>query len=160
MKHSKCLILTLAAGLIAGGLLTSNSRAVEQPAGPGRLHGQLLERAKEKLGLTDDQIARIRSELSVDKDTIKALISRLHQAKTALREAIQASDATESSVRAASTTVASVEADIAVERMKLHSRISPILTDDQKEKIKAFQSKIDDFVDGLVNRIGDRVGTE
>src|SRR6476620_6295896 len=98
MKHSKCLFLTLAAGVLAGGLFTFSSQAVEQPAGHARLHGQLLERAKEKLGLTGDQIAKIRSELSADKDTLKDLISRLHQAKTGLREAIQASDATEVSV--------------------------------------------------------------
>ena len=48
MKHSKCLFLTLAAGLVAGGF-AFNSQAVEQSAGPGHFHGQLLERAKEKL---------------------------------------------------------------------------------------------------------------
>jgi Spy/CpxP family protein refolding chaperone len=164
MKRSKCLFLTLAAGLIAGGLmtfnLTFNSHAVEQSAGPGRFHGQLLERAKEKLGLTDDQVAKIKTELSADKDSLKDLISRLHQAKTGLREAIQSSDATEASVRAAAAKVSAVEADLAVERMKLHSRISPILTDEQKEKVKAFQSRIDEFVDNLVNHMGDRLGTE
>jgi Spy/CpxP family protein refolding chaperone len=156
MKHAKYLILTLAAGLTTGGLFVFDSQAVEQPA-ESHFRGKMLQRAKEKLGLTDDQIAKIKSELSADKDTLKDLISRLHQARTGLREAIQATDASESAVRAAAARVAAVESDLAVERMKLHSRINPILTDEQKEKIKAFESKIDDFVDGIINRIGDRL---
>ena len=59
-----------------------------------------------------------------------------------------------------SAKVAAVEADIAVERMKLAGRISPILTADQKEKIKAFEAKIDDLVDTLINRVGERLGGE
>jgi Spy/CpxP family protein refolding chaperone len=160
MKISKYCFLTVAAGLVAGGLIVCNSRAAESGVGPGRFRGQMLERAKERLGLTDEQIARIKDELKADKDTLKDIVSRLHEARTGLRSAIQSADATEATVRAASAKVAAVEADLAIERMKLHSRISPILTDEQKEKVKAFQSRIDEFVDGLVNRMGDRIGPE
>ncbi len=148
----------MAVGLAVGGFVVFNSYAVERTAGAGHFRGQLLERAKEKLGLTDDQISKIKDELKADKDTIKDLISRLHEARIGLREAIQATDATEASVRAAAAKVSAVEGDIAVERMKLHGRISPILTSEQKEKIKAFESKIDDFVDGIINRLGGRLG--
>ncbi len=158
MKSSKLLVAIIAAGLAAGGFVVSNSYAVERTAGAGHFRGQLLERAKEKLGLTDDQISKIKDELKADKDTIKDLISRLHEARIGLREAIQATDATEASVRAAAAKVSAVEGDIAVERMKLHGRISPILTSEQKEKIKALESKIDDFVDGIINRLGERMG--
>src|SRR6267142_2939396 len=156
MKTSNLLVVILAAGLAAGGFVVFNSHAVERAAGTGHFRGQFLERAKEKLGLTEDQISKIKDELKAEKDTIKDLISRLHDARTTLRETIQSSGATEATVRAASAKVAAVEADIAVERMKLHGRINPLLTSEQKEKIKAFQSKIDDFVDTIINRVGDR----
>jgi Spy/CpxP family protein refolding chaperone len=74
-----------------------------------------------------------------------------------LRDAIQSSGATEASVRAAAAKVATVEADLAVERLKLYGRISPILTADQREQVKQFQSKIDDFLDGAINRLSERL---
>ena len=40
--------------------------------------------------------------LKADKDTLTSLISRLHEARVGLRNAIQSSDSTEDSVRAAS----------------------------------------------------------
>lgn len=49
--------------------------------------------------------------------------------------------------------LAAVEADLAVERRKLYGRISPILTADQHEKLKALEARVDEMVDGLLERI-------
>jgi Spy/CpxP family protein refolding chaperone len=160
MKISKLLVITLAAGLGVGGLLVVKAHAVERVAGHRSDRGHLLERAKEKLGLTDEQVAKIKTELKGEKDTLKELVSRLHDARVGLREAIQASDANESSVRSASAKVAAVEADLAVERLKIHGKISPILTPEQLEKIREFQARFDDFLDNAINHLGDRLAAE
>jgi len=150
----------MAAGLASGGLIVRKSQAVERAAPQHPFRGQLLERAKEKLSLTDEQIEKIKTELKADKDTIKSQLSQLHEARVGLRAAIQASDATEASVRAASVKVASAEANLAVERFKLYGKISPLLTAEQREKVKEFQEKIDDLVDGIINRIGEHLATQ
>jgi Spy/CpxP family protein refolding chaperone len=160
MKISKLLVITLAAGLGAGGLFVVKAHAVERIAANRHFQGRFLERAKEKLGLSDEQVAKIKTELKGEKDTLRDLISRLHEARVGLRETIQASDANESSVRTASAKVAAVEADLAVERLKLYGKISPILTAEQVEKVKEFQSRLDDFLDNAVNHIGDRLTSE
>ena len=90
-----------------------------------------------------------------DKDTLTGLLSRLHEAHTGLRAAIQASGATEASVRSASARVAAVEAELAVERLRLYGQISPILTSAQVEKMKEMQARRDDFVDIVIGRISD-----
>ena len=126
----------------------------------GHLRERIAEKAKEKLGLTDEQLTKIRAELKGEKDSVRDLVSKLHEARVQLRSSIQATDATEASVRAASSKVAAVEADLAVERLKLYCRISPILTDEQKEKVKQFQSRIDDFLDNAINRMGEKLNTE
>jgi len=157
MKTARWLVITLAAGVLAaGGLFTMEASAAEKPSLQRGVKSQFLQRAKEKLGLTDDQVAKIKTELKAEKDTLSDLLSRLHEARVGLREAIQTADANETSVRASSAKVAAVEADLAVERLKLYGRISPILTTEQREKIMEFQTRLDDFVDNMVNHLGER----
>jgi Spy/CpxP family protein refolding chaperone len=160
MKISKLLVITLAAGLGVGGIFVVKAHAAERVAGNRAGHGRLMERAKEKLGLTDEQVTKIKTELQGEMETLKGLISRLHDARTGLRDAIQASDANESSVRSASAKVAGVEADFAIERLKIYGKISPILTPEQREKVHEFQGRLDDFLDNAINHIGDRLASE
>ena len=160
MKMSKLLVITLAAGLGAGGLCVFNTHAAERAGAQRAFHGRLLEKAREKLGLTDEQVGKIKTELKGEKETLKGLISRLHDARVGVREAIQASDANESSVRAASAKAAAAEADLAVERLKVYGRISPILTPEQLEKVHEFQARMDDFLDNAIGHLGDRLISE
>ena len=122
----------MAAGLAAGGLNVPTSRGAESASARHALREHVLERVKEKLGLTDEQIEKIKAELKADKDTLKSEVTQLHQARVGLRAAIQAADATETSVRAAAAKVAAAEADFAVERFKLYGKINPILTAEQR----------------------------
>jgi Spy/CpxP family protein refolding chaperone len=159
MNKSKSLLL-LAAALIAGGLIIFKTQAAEPSATNQHPRQQWLERAREKLGLTDDQVAQIKTEVQGEVATVKDLVTKLHDARMGVREAIQSSGATEASVRAAAAKVAAVEADLAVERLKLYGKVSPILTADQREQVKQYQSRIDDFLDGAINRLGERLSTK
>jgi Spy/CpxP family protein refolding chaperone len=143
MKSKNWFLVILAAGIVAGGVILPKSLAAESPYRPRSLSGQWLEQAKEKLGLSEDQVQKIKTELRGEKQTLKDLTSDIHNARVALRQAIQAPDATETSVRAASARLASVEADLAVERLKLYGRISPIFTNEQLQRLKEFRAKID-----------------
>ncbi len=151
---TKLLLLTLAAAVLAGGLVTSKTLAAGNADAPP-LRGKFLQRIAEKLNLTDAQKSQIKTTLAGEKDTLKPLLTALHDARKDLRAAIRASDATETSVRAASSKVASAEADLAVERQKLYGKIAPVVTDEQREKISEFEQRADDFVDGVIDRIGD-----
>jgi Spy/CpxP family protein refolding chaperone len=155
MKTNKILILATAAAIIVGGLITTRSLAADDSAPATPLRGQILKRIAEKLNLTDDQKSQIKTILSGEKDTLKTLLTQLHDARKGMRAAIQASDANEASVRAAAAKVASVEADLAVERMKLYGKISPVLTDEQRQQISDFTQRADDFMDNAIANIGD-----
>ena len=162
MKMTKYIVIAAAAALTVGGVIAFEARATETDSGTVRrpFHGQFLQRAKEKLGLTDDQVAQIKSQLAPEKDTLKALITKLHEARVGLREAIQAPDATEASVRAASAKVASVQADLAVERLKLFGKLSPILTPEQREKVKRFQARLDQLLNKATKKFGEKGSSE
>jgi len=150
---TKYLILTLAAAFAVGGFIYK-ANAVERSA-PSRFRGTILQRAVEKLELTGAQKQQIKAELRTEKDTLKELLGRLHEARQELREAIRASDATEAKVRAASSKVAAVQSDLAVERLKLHGKIAPILTEKQKAKIAEFEARVDEFATEALERIGE-----
>jgi len=157
MKTIKLLTIATAAAIIAGGLTSAPAQDTnDSAAGTRPGHGQILQRIARKLNLTDDQKSQIKSVLSVDKDMLKSLFGQLHDARKNLRAAICANGTNESAVRAASAKVASVEADLAVERMKLYGKIAPILTDEQRRKIADFEQRFDNVVGGAIARLDER----
>ncbi|MGA9777340.1 MAG: Spy/CpxP family protein refolding chaperone, partial [Verrucomicrobiia bacterium] len=147
--------LTLAAALNLGGWLTTPSLAADTNA---PVHGRFFQRITQRLNLTDDEKAQIKTILRSEKDTLKPLLGQLHSARENLRAAIRASDANETTVRAAAAKVAAVEADLAVERMKIYGKIAPILTDEQRQQISEFEQRADDFADRAIARASDRLG--
>ena len=156
MKSVKWLAIAMAAAVAVGGVAMLKARAAETTplrTGPGRF----LARAIEKLGLSPDQVAKIKAELSGEKDALTGILNTLHDARIGLRETIQKPGASETEIRAAAAKVAVVESDLAVERAKLYGKISPILTADQLAKVNEFQQRADDFVDGAIAAIGKRL---
>ena len=159
MKTIQFLTIISATALLAGGFIGLNARAAEK--GDGASHrrfggGQLLERAKEKLGLSDEQVEQIKTAVKGEKENIVGLVTRLRDARVELRDAIQAKDATEDSVRAAAAKVAVVEADMAVQRLKLSREINPILNDEQKAKFAELQAHIDGLIESGIGRMREK----
>ena len=152
MKN-KFLICTLAAALAAGGFTATKIFAADR-AGTAPALAYRLQRVADKLNLTGDQRTQIKAVLAGEKNTLAPQIAALHEARSNLRTAIRASDATETSVRAASAPVAAAEADLAVERMRLYGKIAPLLTDAQHRQLAGLQQRVDEFADKVVARIG------
>jgi Spy/CpxP family protein refolding chaperone len=156
MKIIKLLTLAMAAAIIVGGLTIALAQNTSDPAlGTRPGHGQILQRLAKKLNLTDDQKTQIKAILMAEQGTLAGLFGQLHEARQNLRAAIRASDANETTVRAASAKVATAEADLAVERMKLYGKIAPILTDEQRRKIADFEQRIDNRVAGAIASLGE-----
>ena len=147
------LALTFAPGITraqSGSQTSAQDQTQAAPAAPaqheGRMHG-----AMKGLNLTDDQKAQIKTILRAEKNTLQPLLSQLHAARENLRATIQAGDANETTVRAASAQVAAVEADLAVERMKIYGKIAPVLTNEQRQQISDFRQRADDFTDQAIS---------
>lgn len=152
--------ICLAAGLGIGGLVTYNVMAAA-PGGQsiaGSRRAALLERVREKLHLTADQVTQIKAVIRADKPNLTDLFTRWHAARVELRTAIQADDATEATVRAAVAKVAAVEAEGAVERMKLFHQISPMLTAEQRTEFGQMQGQWDAAINHLLERTDGAAG--
>ena len=152
MKN-KFILGSLAAALLVGGFALNHAFAVEKSGAIPR--EKLFQRIAQKLELTDAQQSAVKAALAGEPETLKPLLAAWHDARKDLRAAIRAADATESSVRAAAAKVAGVEADLAVERMKLSAKLSPILTEEQRAKIAEFEQRRDGLVDEWIARVGE-----
>ena len=154
MKTLKYATLTaVIAALAIGCLFALNGRAAQSASADGPIGSKLRERVKEKLNLTDDQLAQIKQQLKSEKGNITGLLTRMHDAHTGLRTEIQKPNASETSVREAAAKLSAVESDLAVERLKLHGKISPILTADQRAKLVQMEAGIDQFVERAIDRV-------
>lgn len=136
------------------------NEATTQAAG-GRLLGQRQRaadgQAKQRLGLTSEQKASIKEILKAERGNLERLLTQMHEARAGLRNAIHASGATEASVRQASAKVAAVEADLAVERLSLYGKISPLLTTEQRDKLAQLQAKLDERWEDAMDRWSERL---
>ncbi|HEX4343890.1 MAG TPA: Spy/CpxP family protein refolding chaperone [Verrucomicrobiae bacterium] len=157
---TKLLVGTLAAALLAGGLIVLNTHAAEDTVAPDTKGAHRLERIKDQLGLTDAQAAQIKAQLKSEKKNIVSLVAHLQDARQDLRHSIRDGEATEESVRASAAKVASAEADMAVERMKLHGKIMPLLSSDQQKKLQDLEARADKFVERMVKRTNERLAND
>ena len=153
MKMLKCVAVTASVLVAIGGLFVLTARAAQSAPAEGALGGKWRERVKEKLDLSGDQLAQIKSQLKSEKDNIRSLLTRLQDARSSLRAEIQKPAANETSVREAAAKLSAVESDLAVERLKLHGKISPILTSEQRAKLAQLEAGLDDFIDRAINRV-------
>jgi len=152
MKN-KIFIFLSAAAIAVGGFTGTKLFAVENST-PAPLRGKIMQRVAEKLNLTEAQRSQIREIFASEKDRLQPVLTRLHDARKNLRDAIHATSADENAVRAASAKVADAEADLAVERMKVYGKIAPVLTDEQRQKISEFEQRADEFAEHAIARVG------
>lgn len=94
-----------------------------------------------QLGLSDDQRTQIRAAMTAHRDEFKALSDRARAARQAEQAAIEQVPMNEQQIRAAATDVASVEADMAVLRARVHEQVYSMLTPDQQTKLKALKDQ-------------------
>lgn len=147
------LFILLTAGLLAftgAAVFQTKAAPSDRPA-----RGPVLQHIVKELELTPDQIDKIKTVLRAQKETLVPLVKGLHESRTALLDAIHAKTASEATVREAASKVAALESDLAVERMKLTAKITPILTEEQINKVKQFEAKADDAVFGILKRLGE-----
>lgn len=157
MKLVKYLALAGGVAIAAAGVFALNSRASQATADDQAVGGKWRQRVREQLNLSDDQVAKIEEQLKAEKGNITGLLTRLHDAREQLRTEIQKPDATETSVREAAAKVSAVESDMAVERMKLHAKISPILTADQRARLGKLEAGDDQFIERAIARRNTRL---
>jgi Spy/CpxP family protein refolding chaperone len=112
------------------------------------------------LGLSDDQKAQVKSILQKYKPTTQPLVQQLVTERRALRDVIQSPTIDESAIRAEAAKVASLQADLAVQRAHVSHDIQAVLTPDQIQKLQEMKAKADARFDGFRHHVAKSLGDD
>jgi periplasmic protein CpxP/Spy len=105
------------------------------------------------LGLSDDQKTQVKSILQKYKPTMQPLVQQLVTERRAMRDAIHSPTIDESAIRAQAAKVASLQADLAVQRAHVSHDIRAVLTPEQIQTLQDMQAKADARFDGFRHRV-------
>ena len=156
--HTKALIAAGAvAALTVGGFFAFLAHADTTEIGPAR--GRFRQKLAQ-LGVTDDQKAQVKAILRKYQPTAGPLIRQVVTERRALRDTIRAETIDEAAIRAQAAKVASLEADLAVQRAHVAHEIHAVLTPAQLQKLKDMQIDVDARLDGFLHRIANRIAED
>ena len=164
------LICSLAALMLAGGLVTADARppgpmggrpgGPDGAGGPGGPFGRMmmgeLGRAmmlRAELNVTDEQREQMHEIGRAHKDEFVAVMKPLMDAKRRLGEAVRANEVNENAVRTASAQVGVALADVALLRARVGREMRAVLTPEQLQKIDEFINTHDAAMDGWLQDI-------
>jgi Spy/CpxP family protein refolding chaperone len=156
--HKKALIgAGLVAALTVGGFFAFLAHADTNEVGidSGRFGRRLAQ-----LGLTDQQKVQVKTILRSYQPTLGPLVKEVVTERRALRDTIRAQTIDETAIRAEAAKVASLEADLAVQRAHVADDIRAVLTPEQIQKLKNMQIDADARFDGLLQHIANRIATD
>ncbi|NOT44326.1 MAG: periplasmic heavy metal sensor [Acidobacteria bacterium] len=149
---AKAVSVLAVAGVIAGGsaglAAQAGAQAQEQGRngprggrGPGGIGGGEMGLMLRGLDLTDSQGQQVRDLADRYRDQNADLLQRLAQAASAHRTAASALPADETAIRTTLQELATVQAEVAVQRARLRNDVFAQLTPEQQARVKA---RIDD----------------
>jgi Spy/CpxP family protein refolding chaperone len=157
--HTKVLIATgVVAALTVGGFFAFLAHADTNEVGTAS--GHFFARKLAQIGVTDAQKAQVKAILRSYQPTAGPLIRQVVTERRALRDTIRAETIDEAAIRAQAAKVASLEADLAVQRAHVVHDLRAVLTPEQIQKLKEMQIDADARLDGVLQRIANRIAAD
>jgi Spy/CpxP family protein refolding chaperone len=143
--HFRLLVAVLAV-FLGTALAKSQTAETDMPAGPPP-HGpgfgmggeHMLGFFAERLNLTDAQHAQIKAILQKEQPALKPLFQQSHQIDLQLRQYAEGTY-DEAKVRALATQKSQVEAELSVQRTRIHNELFQVLTAEQQTKLKEMEA--------------------
>lgn len=123
----------LAAALIATSVLTTAVASAQQPT-PAPHGDRMLSRMQRKLGLTDDQVTKIRAIYAQHRDAHRTVGQSLRQTNIELRQ-LALSGADPNAIAAKKAQVAQLMSQGMDLRIQTLQEIGPVLTAEQRDKL-------------------------
>jgi len=144
----------IAAGLLALGVAGLLAGRLSAGAMPGEGHrisaARMFRRMSEELDLSDDQKTRIKGVLKSHSTEIETHMKALSDARRALHQAALSGAPDESVIRTAAQSLGWVQGDGALLFAKIRAEVDPILTDDQRGKLRQLRERAKGRADSAI----------
>jgi len=128
-----------------GGQRGGGPRGPMGPGGPMGLGADnplgMLRMLGPRLGLSETQLAQLKSIAESHRDEWKALAERAMTARHTVRDAVMADQMDEALIRSKAAEAGAVEADVAVASARAKAEAWQVLTTDQQAQVKQFLSE-------------------
>jgi Spy/CpxP family protein refolding chaperone len=147
MKTIQYRFLIAAAAVLLGTAIANSQTADTQappPPMPAHVHGfgpGPMGFFSRELNLTDEQKAQAKTILQKDRSTVKPLMQQSHQIELQMRQSAEGSTFDEAKVRSLATQKSQVEAELDVQRTRIHNQLFQILTPEQQSKMKELEAQ-------------------
>lgn len=139
--------LLMAAATVLIGVALSQSQAASDAPAPSPMHGHefgmgepMIRFFADKLDLTDQQKAQVESILQKERPTIHPLMQQSHAIEQQLRQYAEGTY-DEAKVRALANQRAQIDAELTVQRTRIHNELFQLLTPDQQAKAKELEAQ-------------------
>jgi Spy/CpxP family protein refolding chaperone len=147
----------VAAGICALGIAGIFAGRLSADAIPVKSRGdfapRMFARLSRALDLSGDQQTAIKDVLRNHAGEITAQMNASRAARRALREAMVATPSDEAAIRARAADAGRVQGDGAVLFARIRAELEPILTPEQRDKAKKFQSRVRDRGDNAAESL-------
>lgn len=153
---STTISLTLT-GLLCASAFAYRAHAASAEHRPGRA---FIAEKLTALSMTDAQKQQVLNILRHHQPTAGPLLQQLVAERRQLRDTVRAGTVNEPAIRAQAAKVASLEADLAIERAHIVQEIKPVLTAEQVTKLQAMQGDVDERIDGWLSRVAKRIAAD
>lgn len=131
----------------------------QRPRGGDRMRGRGgLGHVGSQLNLTDEQRETIQKLLREARPTLQPLLKKLDEQRRELSKATETAPIDEAAIRAKAMNLATMEADLAVQKAKLFAQIKETLTPEQVERLSSLKGASDQLLRGALSRMGNREG--
>jgi protein CpxP len=140
-SHIKILAVTLALTLVAAIAVSQTVQRAHHMHGDGMFSEHMLGFFTDYLNLSDAQQAQMKDILVKEKPTLQPLMQQMAQSHRELRQLEESGSFDEAKVRALASQQAQTMTELIVQKARIHSELSQVLTPDQKAKMSQFMDR-------------------
>lgn len=116
-----------------------------------------LEMLAQALDVTDAQRQEIKQILQEARPVTQPLVQRVVETRRALEDQVQIQPVNEAAIRSRAAELATAQADLAVQRSRIHEQLAGVLTEKQLTRAEALRSSFRERADRLMARLAGRL---
>lgn len=146
MKSIRVRLLLAGLAVVLGMFLAKSQAADDTPPPPMHHHGwgmgdgHMIGFWARKLNLTDEQKTQMKAVLQKEHPTMRPLFHQEHEIEMQLRQYAQGTF-DEAKVRGLATQKAQVDAELTVQKTRIHNELYQLLTPEQQTQLKQMQAE-------------------
>jgi protein CpxP len=143
---------TLVATVLFGACIAASAAAQDAPV--ATTQPPAVQRIERRLHITQAQREQVKAILKQEQPKLQQLHRELLSERSEMAAASQGGSFNAVAVQSVASKYAAANADVLVERAKLHSELFAVLTPEQQQRLQRLRTRLDVFLDDRLQTLG------